>query len=313
MRGPRGWRRLTRSLGTIFLTILASVGGGLVQNHSAVALPPGPFLQCPSIGWDVHCQILFVINADASITVLQDLGEGPYDGVEDTLIGVQNNSSGPVTGLALSGPSIFGFDGDGLCAVTPKPEGCPFGETGYEGPNTSFTVANANEGTVNFTEGGIPAGGSAYFSLEESIEGFKCTETGCEGQVTGECTKAFGRAFYLKLGEPGRLNLLDKVSTNLAEPQRLIVSYETGAIRYRLTKLQEATCEGAAGARDFHGIGAAAKGTEKGYTVDFHIQEVAGGYRYEATVTKEGGLVVFNEAAPLGKTSKTQAKPQTIE
>ena len=197
MRGPRGWRRLTRSLGTIFLTILASVGGGLVQNHSAVALPPGPFLQCPSIGWDVHCQILFVINADASITVLQDLGEGPYDGVEDTLIGVQNNASFAVKSMDVTGANAFGFDGDGLCQATnqgtnqstdnntppggtffPSPSGCPFGTTRYEGPGTAFTnyspgtgcaTCTGNTGTILFSGAGLKAGTSTYFSLEGNV------------------------------------------------------------------------------------------------------------------------------------------------
>ena len=75
-----------------------------------------------------------------------------YDGVEDTLIGVQNNSGRPISSINLASTtaSIFGFDQDGICdpsswpapTTTNTPPGCPgpqgFGPTGYEGPGTSF-------------------------------------------------------------------------------------------------------------------------------------------------------------------------------
>ena len=48
---------------------------------------------------------------------------GPYDGSEDTLIGVQNDTASPILSLTL-GPGVgvnglgpFGFDGDGACAA----------------------------------------------------------------------------------------------------------------------------------------------------------------------------------------------------
>ena len=56
----------------------------------------------------------------------------PYDGIEDTLIGVQNNSSTPLSSLPLAstdGAQLFGFDGDGIGN---------YGPTGYEGPGCEY-------------------------------------------------------------------------------------------------------------------------------------------------------------------------------
>jgi len=76
---------------------------------------------------------------DNSNDVLADPSQGPFDGADDTLIGVLNSSSDTITSIQLSSDTdLFGFDGDGLCTASPQPAGCPFGPTGYEGPDTSF-------------------------------------------------------------------------------------------------------------------------------------------------------------------------------
>lgn len=132
-----------------------------------------PFRQCPPIGADASCAILVVVT-DSGIQVATDSSQGPFDQIEDTLIGVQNNSSGTVFSLPLSAATpIFSFDGDGLCLFISCPWPHP---TRYEGQTstggaTSFSNINANEtsGTVNFA-GGIPPGGSAFFSLELRIQ-----------------------------------------------------------------------------------------------------------------------------------------------
>jgi hypothetical protein len=58
----------------------------------------------------------------------------------------------------------------------PPPAGCPFGPTTYEGPNTSFSniSPDTTTGTVNFT-GGLAAGATAYFSLEDKLTGASFT------------------------------------------------------------------------------------------------------------------------------------------
>lgn len=198
-------RRLT-SLIAGLLTVLATAGGGVLLNTStaSAALPTPPFNQCPKVGWDTSCQLLIVINPDGSVVTLSDPGQGAFDGVEDTLIGVQNNSSFGVSSMDLVGAGApfvgpFNFDGDGLCSGVqssststtpgnstffPPPAGCPFGPTKYEGKATSFSnyspttgcsTCTGNTGTVTFTaslprgQQGIAAGGSAYFSLEGKV------------------------------------------------------------------------------------------------------------------------------------------------
>ncbi|MEA2932854.1 MAG: hypothetical protein QOI56_1639, partial [Actinomycetota bacterium] len=108
---------------------------------------------------------------DAGSGIFDDPSQGPFDGVEDTLIGVVNASNRTLGSLALSSDTdLFGFDGDGLCAVNPQPQGCPFGPTGYEGPRTTFSgiTPDSSGGIVSFT-GGMAPGATAYFSLEERL------------------------------------------------------------------------------------------------------------------------------------------------
>jgi hypothetical protein len=84
---------------------------------------------------------------------------------------VLNLSSHPLSSLNLSSDTnLFGFDSDGLCTVSPSPASCPFGPTGYEGPDTSFSNINVSGsgGTVNFT-GSLSPGATTCFSLEEAL------------------------------------------------------------------------------------------------------------------------------------------------
>ena len=122
--------------------------------------------QCPPTGADSVCGALITItNAGASISFS---GQGPYDGFDDTLVGVVNNSAQPIFAMGLSSLSnIFGFDGDGLATF-----GTP--GNGYAGPNVTLTSTNAGatSGIVKFTTPLAPNGGngsSAYFSLENSL------------------------------------------------------------------------------------------------------------------------------------------------
>src|SRR3954454_19312250 len=101
------------------IAILVGVAGSaaLVKTTSAATTTP-PFHQCPPVGRDTSCQILIVINPDGSITVLQDPTQPAYDGIEDTLVGVQNNSNVAIDKLTIRSISpipIFDFDFDGMC------------------------------------------------------------------------------------------------------------------------------------------------------------------------------------------------------
>ncbi|GAA4108187.1 hypothetical protein GCM10022215_01690 [Nocardioides fonticola] len=154
-----------RSLARLSVGLLALTGASLVGVPAAQAA--GGFTQCPSIGASPSCGILLTFNADGSVSIIGDPAVGPYDGIEDTLVGVQNNSGVTLSKVSLSSDSepIFGFDGDGICEYTPN-SGCA--ATGYEGPNTAFVVQDDYHGDVLFPAG-LPTGGSTYFALEERL------------------------------------------------------------------------------------------------------------------------------------------------
>jgi hypothetical protein len=176
-----------------FGLVVAAVAGFwlFATGTASAAAPSPPFTQCPHIGFDTSCAILIYID-DNGAQLLTDPSQGPYDNVEDTLIGVVNNttsttiSSIPITGSA----QIFGFDQDGACdpnnPTTPFSPGPPDANpgvgpctdnsvdtTGYGGPNSYFTNINGAKtaGTVNFIAALAPGGHSTWFSLEEKITG----------------------------------------------------------------------------------------------------------------------------------------------
>jgi len=158
---------------TRLMTIIAGLLAWLcvAAGTAAASSPTPPFGQCPAVGADTSCALLIHIEASGNVGVLGDPAQGPFDGIEDTLIGVQNDSGASIASIPISATTekdLFGFDGDGLCSFGLT--GCPFGETGYEGPGTSFTSVSAGltSGTVNFSPA-IPPGGHAYFSLEEAL------------------------------------------------------------------------------------------------------------------------------------------------
>jgi hypothetical protein len=172
------------------LTARMFVGLFLAVTAVSVGQTP-PFTQCPPVGSDTSCAVLIEFKPNGKPVVLTDPTQGPYDQIEDTLVGVQNDSNQTVFSISISSTTdIFGFDGDGLCDVSPHPAGCPFGPTGYEGPGVSFAVQSISAGMVNFA-GGIPPGGHAYFSLEEANFTLNlCGDTGMPvvEQISGSLT-----------------------------------------------------------------------------------------------------------------------------
>jgi uncharacterized repeat protein (TIGR01451 family) len=135
-----------------------------------------------------------VINPDGSVNVYDDPTQPPYDGSEDALIGVVNNSSATVTHLTLNGTTQpFGFDGDGICAYEGVDcSGNTQDSTGYGGPISYFTNIDTetfNSGDVNFS-GGLAPSASAYFSLE----GIVTAETIVVAQPTSLTTSLSGGA-----------------------------------------------------------------------------------------------------------------------
>jgi hypothetical protein len=163
-----------RLLPTLAVVIAAVVGFALSGSSANAA-----FAQAPPTGLDTGAE--FLITWDGSMfSISAPSGEGPFDGIDDTLFGVQNNSGAALASLSLSGSNIFAFDGDGINFFNGfgAAPGSP-GPTGYEGWTSttstwgtgtqealSFAITNSNNGTVVFGASGIAAGGSAYFALQ---------------------------------------------------------------------------------------------------------------------------------------------------
>ena len=128
---------------------------------------------CPTTGnTNSDCGYLITIGAGGVITGAPVAGANPYDGSDDALIGVINNSGAAYTGSFTltgsgNGGGLFAFDGDGVCTYTHAGY-CNATTFGYEGPLNTFSGINGNGtvGTVNIT--GLAAGGNTFFSLEGS-------------------------------------------------------------------------------------------------------------------------------------------------
>jgi hypothetical protein len=151
--------------------MVTGVSAVTLAHPAPAATPASPFTECPAVGADSSCGVLIDVTSSGA-TVFSDPAQGPYDGEDDSLVGVLNQSGVALNELSLSSSSdIFGFDGDGICAEPYKVfnAGCPFGSTAYEGPGTSFEPNDQNSGIVKFNPP-IPPGGTSYFSLEEAVE-----------------------------------------------------------------------------------------------------------------------------------------------
>ena len=136
-------------------------------------MPAGPFTECAATGHDTGCGELIQVTAAGGVAIQADPGQAPYDGETGaTLIGVLNSSPAALRSLLVTTDApVFAFSGDGLCAVaTPKPRGCPYGKTGYEGPGVSFTGVSADRhsATVKFTHP-VASGHVAFFSLAQPL------------------------------------------------------------------------------------------------------------------------------------------------
>jgi len=173
-------------------TIIALAGSALAAScglatipaamASAASAPATPFTQCPAIGAAPSCEILLVVNADNTVSVYGDKSVGPFDGSDDTLVGIVNDSTAAVKAVTVSGPGsgLSGFDSDGICGGAygswTGSSGCPYGSTGYEGPGTSFVTSPSlpDSAEVDFGAGLAP-GKSAYFSLEGALTSAQLT------------------------------------------------------------------------------------------------------------------------------------------
>jgi hypothetical protein len=152
---------------------------GPVQGFQTAGTP------FPAIGSDTKPSVIFTIGPGGTLTTT-NTGQPPYDDIEDTYVGVVNESgSGAILNSltlqgSLDGVGIFEFDGDGIqtfgtpSTYTPPPSaGANYHVTGYEGPGTFYSNISADltTGNVNFDNGsgvGLQPGQQTFFSFEEA-------------------------------------------------------------------------------------------------------------------------------------------------
>lgn len=131
--------------------LLILLGG--VGSPVATATAAPLFTECPHVGADTGCQYLITVTG-LGASIATDPTQSSYASnlvathesgtPTDALVGVKNDSTKPLTEIALSGPIIFEFDGDGICnnASGAVPSGC-------QTPSGS-TACGADDGSCSF-------------------------------------------------------------------------------------------------------------------------------------------------------------------
>ena len=124
------------------------------------------YTQCASLpgagnAANAGCNAL-ITNTNSGISIAVDSKATGFGG-EDSFIGVVNNASTPLLSLILTSTTdIFGFDGDST-----------IGNGTFYGDLTRISFTNINSagtsGTINFLGGGLAAGATIAFELEENL------------------------------------------------------------------------------------------------------------------------------------------------
>ncbi len=159
---------------------------------------PISFPECPAVGDDTSgCELLITVTATqgmpgigivatAFTVTTSNPDQGSYDGGDGTLIGVLNDTSGPVSNIYFTvapGTGTFAFDEKGACEAT----GSPLVDIYSPAPTASqcrggyqtmdafdYTSADAVFLSFNLADAGIlvfnlPSGASTWFSLPGDI------------------------------------------------------------------------------------------------------------------------------------------------
>jgi hypothetical protein len=161
------------------LWLALTATGAAATSGSAEGPPPGPksppFTQCPPVGADTACEYLIDVtstNPAVPAVVVRDPNQPVYEGEDDVLVGIQNDTSIKLErihiGVPGSGDALFALDGDGVCweMLPVKPSGCPFDLTiNYDGPDAALQPESTDAGTVAFPTP-LKPGQYTYFSLE---------------------------------------------------------------------------------------------------------------------------------------------------
>jgi hypothetical protein len=106
-----------RRIGALLVVSAAVCGAWVVPSSAGAAL----YTQCPPVYKDTGCQFLVTVTSSGE-SISEDPSEGFYEGSDDSLVGVVNSSSSPISSIHLSAENeLFGFELDGICS----PGGAP--------------------------------------------------------------------------------------------------------------------------------------------------------------------------------------------
>ena len=180
---------LSAGLLALFLIV---PGAAWTQTQDPCAGALIPLIEGPgqaTLGNATGCGVVITVTAvdpngvatAFSVTIPNGGNGNPYDGTDDTLVGIVNNSGAGLTSITLTSPNLtfggaFAFNGDGPCHFAGQD--CFDGQFGYEGPDNFFSNITGpplcgedfpcpTTGTVNFVEeGGLANGLSSWFALE---------------------------------------------------------------------------------------------------------------------------------------------------
>jgi hypothetical protein len=176
------------------------------------------------------------------------------------------------------------------------------GGTGIASCTDENSVPSSEEGTLETTM----LGSHTYTVTAKSKDGLERSAKIEYSVIPAPpaCKTAEGAGTYKKRGEPGRLNLRDKLSTSTSEAQFLQVSAESGAVHFGLKKLTSASCGAIEGGFAFSGEGPAREYRKTGYTIHFSISVSKGKTYFSSTLSK--GATVIHEAIgePLSKSNE---------
>jgi hypothetical protein len=172
------------------------------------------FTECPQVGDDTGCQFL-IVASNSGTTIDNDASQTAYENSDDSLIGVLNNSSDPITSIPLSAPgtSLFGFDGDGICdvfeeigATAPIPVGCQ--QIGGAAAGTPCDPTNGNPCAYPLAPGNTSGDPDAYSgSNQNGYEGpttffTNLSTDASSGVVDFSPALQPGQSTYFSLEEP---------------------------------------------------------------------------------------------------------------
>ena len=137
-------------------------------------------ITCAGVSAPAPCGITITISGSSGhlVATIANPGES-YDGEDDQIVGIINNSSVAVGAIRLSSgapaqeeDNLFQFDGDGPACYFGGYEGqCPISDpTDYQGPDNTFVGISTDytTGTILFTVPLAPNGGSTWSGMENT-------------------------------------------------------------------------------------------------------------------------------------------------